>query len=118
MLRLFTAGQPYHEDTELSFDTERAVSCDASGQQAGMSQTTNLGFLECSACGGDTPLIASTTKPWPILKILAHVGEPLRGPPVATARGPSSDWGDLVDMHDEGATLNCRWAPGATSFAA
>jgi hypothetical protein len=33
--------------------------------------------LECPTCGGDIRLIAFITKPGPIWKILAHVGEPL-----------------------------------------
>ena len=28
-------------------------------------------------------------------------GEPLEPPPVSPARGPPTDWGDLVQVHDE-----------------
>ena len=32
---------------------------------------------------------------------LAHLGEPLEPPPVSPARGPPTDWGDLVQVHNE-----------------
>ena len=32
----------------------------------------------------------------PIRKILTHLGEPLRFPPVSPARGPPTDWGELI----------------------
>jgi hypothetical protein len=35
----------------------------------------------------------------PIRKILAHLGEPLEPPPVSPARGPPTDWGELVQGH-------------------
>jgi hypothetical protein len=57
--------------------------------------------LECPACGGDIRLIAFITKPGPIRKILTHLGEPLEPPPLAPARGPPSDWGELVQAHDD-----------------
>jgi hypothetical protein len=34
-------------------------------------------------------------------KILNHPGEPLEPPPVSPARGPPTDWGELVQVHDE-----------------
>ena len=37
--------------------------------------------------------------PGPIRKILAHLGEPLEPPPVSPARGPPTDWGELVQVH-------------------
>ncbi|MEI6257783.1 MAG: hypothetical protein WCQ77_14190 [Planctomycetota bacterium] len=39
-------------------------------------------------------------EPGPIRKILTHLGEPLEPPPLSTARGPPTDWGELVQAHD------------------
>jgi hypothetical protein len=39
--------------------------------------------------------------PGPIRKILTHLGEPLEPPPVSPARGPPTDWAELVQAHDE-----------------
>jgi len=44
-----------------------------------------------------------TPKPGPIRKILAHLGEPLEPPPVSPARGPPTDWGELIQVHDDQA---------------
>jgi hypothetical protein len=55
--------------------------------------------LECPACGGDIRLIAFITEPGPIRKILTHLGEPLEPPPISPARGPPTDWGELVQVH-------------------
>ncbi|MBM4012416.1 MAG: hypothetical protein FJ286_13720, partial [Planctomycetes bacterium] len=57
--------------------------------------------LECPNCGGAIRLIAFITEPGPIRKILTHLGEPLEPPPVSPARGPPTDWGELVQAHDE-----------------
>ncbi|MFM7183955.1 MAG: hypothetical protein ACKO4Z_04185 [Planctomycetota bacterium] len=57
--------------------------------------------LECPACGGDIRLIAFITEPGPIRKILTHLGEPLEPPTLAPARGPPTDWGELVQTHDD-----------------
>ncbi|NBX30276.1 hypothetical protein EBR04_07540, partial [bacterium] len=57
--------------------------------------------LECPSCGGDIRLIAFITEPGPIRKILTHLGEPLEPPPVSPARGPPTDWGELVQAHDD-----------------
>jgi hypothetical protein len=57
--------------------------------------------LECPACGGDIRLIAFITEPGPIRKILTHLGEPLEPPPIAAARGPPTDWDELVQAHDD-----------------
>jgi hypothetical protein len=57
--------------------------------------------LECPACGGDIRLIAFITEPGPIRKILSHLGEPLEPPPISPARGPPTDWGELVQAHDD-----------------
>ena len=56
--------------------------------------------LECPNCGGDIRLIAFITEPGPIRKILTHLGEPLKPPPVSPARGPPTDWGEVVQIHD------------------
>jgi hypothetical protein len=42
-----------------------------------------------------------TPKPGPIRKILTHLSEPLAPPPVSPARGPPTDWGELVQAHDD-----------------
>ena len=43
-----------------------------------------------------------TPKPGPIRKVLTHLGEPLEPPPpVSPARGPPTDWGELVQAHDD-----------------
>ncbi len=57
--------------------------------------------LECPACGGDIRLIAFITEPWPIRQILTHLGEPLEPPPVSPARGPPTDWYELVQAQDD-----------------
>ncbi|MBM4013165.1 MAG: hypothetical protein FJ286_17700 [Planctomycetes bacterium] len=57
--------------------------------------------LECPNCGGDIRLMAFITEPGPIRKILAHLGEPFDLPPVSPARGPPTDWGELVQVHDD-----------------
>jgi hypothetical protein len=57
--------------------------------------------LACPVCGGDIRLIAFITEPGPIRKILTHLGEPLEPQPVSPARGPPTDWGELVQVHDE-----------------
>ena len=56
--------------------------------------------LQCPACGGDIRLISFITEPGPIRKILTHLGEPLEAPPISPARGPPTDWGELVQVHD------------------
>ena len=57
--------------------------------------------LACPNCGGDIRLIAFITEPGPIRKILEALGEPLEPPPVSPARGPPTDWGELVQIHDD-----------------
>jgi hypothetical protein len=56
--------------------------------------------VECPNCGSDIRLIAFITEPGPIRKILTHLGEPLEPPPVSPARGPPTNWGELVQIHD------------------
>jgi len=54
-----------------------------------------------SAIGRAILLIAFITEPGRIRKILTHLGEPLEPPPLAPARGPPADWGELVQASDE-----------------
>jgi hypothetical protein len=61
--------------------------------------------LQCPSCGGDIRLIAFITEPGPIRKILTHLGEPLEPPLLFPARGPPTDWGELVQIHDERAVF-------------
>jgi hypothetical protein len=42
-----------------------------------------------------------SANPGPIRKILTHLGEPLEPPPISPARGPPTDWGELVHVHDD-----------------
>jgi len=75
--------------------------------------------LECPACGGASRLIAFITEPGPIWKILTNLGEPLEPPPVSPARGPPSDWGALVQVHDDRDVFQSSSAscPRSTSTA-
>ena len=57
--------------------------------------------LLCPGCGGDIRLIAFITEPGPIRKILTHLREPLEPPPISPARGPPTEWGELVQVHDD-----------------
>ena len=57
--------------------------------------------LACPKCGGDIWLIAFITEPGPLRKILTHLREPLEPPPVSPARGPPTDWAELVQVHDD-----------------
>jgi hypothetical protein len=57
--------------------------------------------VECPRCGGDIRLISFITDPGPFRKILTHLGEPLEPPRVSPARGPPTDWAELVQVHDD-----------------
>jgi hypothetical protein len=57
--------------------------------------------MVCPACGGDIRLIAFITDPAPIRKILSHIGEPVEPPPVSPARGPPTEWSELIQVHDD-----------------
>jgi len=57
--------------------------------------------LACPTCGCDIRLIAFINGPGPIRKILTHLGEPLEPPPILPARGPPTDWGELVQADDD-----------------
>ena len=61
--------------------------------------------LECPGCGGDIRLIAFITEPRPVRKILTPLGEPLEPPPISPARGPPTNWGELVQVHDDRETI-------------
>jgi len=64
--------------------------------------------VACPGCGGDIRLVAFITDLGPIRKILTHLGEPLEPPPVSPARGPPTDWGELVQVHDDRAIFQGR----------
>jgi hypothetical protein len=52
-------------------------------------------LLATSGCGG-----LPVREPGAVRKILTHLGEPLEPPPVSPARGPPTDWGEIVQIHD------------------
>jgi len=55
--------------------------------------------LECPWVWRRYPAHRVTPKPGPIRKVLTHLGQPLEPPPVSPARGPPTDWGELVQVH-------------------
>ena len=76
--------------------------------------------LECPNCGGDIRLIAFITEPGPIHATAAgrsrlpsnrrfasgqwprwHCLREAEPPPVSPARGPPTDWGELIQAHDD-----------------
>lgn len=96
------AGQPGHpaggadsEPQKRSHDTSRIAWAKL------LARIAERFPLVCPACGGDIRLIAFIIDPGPIRKILAHVGEPVEPPPVSPARGPPTDWHELVQAHDD-----------------
>jgi len=52
--------------------------------------------LVCPNCGADMRIIAFITETAPVEKILTHIGEPPRPPPITPARGPPP-WGDTPE---------------------
>ena len=66
-----------------------------------MEPVSIIRVAECPACGGDIRLIAFITEPGPIRKILTHLGEPLEPPPITPARGPPTDWVELIQARDD-----------------
>jgi len=64
--------------------------------------------MVCPACGGDIRLIAFIIDPGPIRRILEHVGEPVEPPPVSPARGPPTEWPELVQPHDDGDVVQAE----------
>jgi hypothetical protein len=55
----------------------------------------------CPNCGNDIRLIAFITEPGPIRRILTQLSEPLEPPPLSPARGPPTEWAELVQAHDD-----------------
>ena len=55
--------------------------------------------LECPWVRRRHPAHRVPPKPGLIRKVLTHLGEPLKPPPVFPARGPPTDWGELVQVH-------------------
>ncbi len=49
--------------------------------------------LTCPNCGADMRIIAFITDAAPVERMLTHIGEPPRPPPIAPARGPPA-WDD------------------------
>ena len=56
----------------------------------------DFALLATSGCCGHP-----VREPGPIRIILTHLGEPLEPPPVSPARGPPTDWAELVQIHDD-----------------
>jgi hypothetical protein len=52
--------------------------------------------LVCPNCGADRRIIAFLSEATPIERILTHIGEPPRPPPIAPARGPPA-WDDAPE---------------------
>jgi hypothetical protein len=52
--------------------------------------------LTCPNCGADMRIIAFITDVAPVERILTHIGEPSRPPPIAPARGPPA-WEDAPE---------------------
>jgi hypothetical protein len=50
--------------------------------------------LLCPQCDGPMRIIAFVTETTAIERILTHMGEPIRPPPIASARGPPA-WEDF-----------------------
>lgn len=46
-------------------------------------------------------LIAFISEPGSLRKILTHLGEPFEPPSVSPVRGPPTDWGEFVQIHDD-----------------
>jgi len=52
--------------------------------------------LTCPCCGADMRIVAFITEAAPVERILTHIGEPSRPPPIAPARGPPG-WDDAPE---------------------
>lgn len=52
--------------------------------------------LVCPCCGADMRIVALITEAAPVERILTHIGEPSRPPPIAPARGPPG-WDDAPE---------------------
>jgi hypothetical protein len=53
-------------------------------------------------------VIAFITKPATIREIPEALGEPLESPPISSARGPPTDRGELVQVHDHRGVFQGR----------
>ena len=101
--------------TELSPRTSRAgspISCRRRG-------STGIGIIGClrpiTACGKTSRRSRSGTlvggprlrpaEPGPIRQILEALGDPLVPPPLSPARGTPTDWGELVQVHDDSEAI-------------
>jgi hypothetical protein len=62
--------------------------------------------LEAFVAASDLP--TSPGHPFYTALNLTHLGEPLEPPPVSPARGPPTDWGELVQAHDAGQSFRHR----------
>jgi hypothetical protein len=53
-------------------------------------------------------------------KILTHLGEPRVPPPLSPARGPPTEWGELVQAHHDGHDLvsGVDWRGAASTVIA
>ncbi len=110
---LHGAGHRECRQAEQRRDGHAAEGCCNSGEKPRSHDTSRIAWAKlmarvgedfpfaCPGCGGDIRLIAFITDPGPIRKILTHLGEPLEPPPVSPARGPPTDWGELVQIHDD-----------------
>ena len=56
--------------------------------------------LVCPHCGADRHIIVFVTEAAAVERILEHIGEPSRPPPIAPARGPPAWDDDLGQMPD------------------
>ena len=56
--------------------------------------------LKCPHCGTQMAIIAFVTEPAQVSRVLAHIGEPVRAPPLAPAR-VAADWADDARMREE-----------------
>jgi hypothetical protein len=66
----------------------------------------NVGKRRYAATGGMRSAdMRRAESPGPIRKILTHLGEPLEPPPVSPARGPPTDWAELVQVYDDRAIV-------------
>jgi hypothetical protein len=64
--------------------------------------------LICPNCGADMRLIAFITEAAPVERILTHIGEPPRPPPITPARGPPA-WDDAPEPWDDAPEPVADW---------
>jgi hypothetical protein len=63
--------------------------------------TPKAGFFSLAQTGLETALIAGRSGRSLRPCCFIQSGEPLEPPPLSPARGPPTDWGELVQAHDE-----------------